>query len=80
MTETDFRFFTNTDKDSLLSRFQRTLKGAQFFDILVGYFRSTGFNNIYPSLEDVDKIRILVGLSTDEQITTIVEENKNKQG
>lgn len=80
MTDNDFRFFTNTDKDSLLARFQRTLMGARFFDVLVGYFRSSGFNNLYKSLGDVEKIRILVGLSADEQITSVVEELKNKQG
>ena len=79
MADNDFRFFTNTDKDSLLARFQKTLKGAQFFDVLVGYFRSSGFNNLYSALKDVEKVRILVGLSADKEIVSLVEE-VNGQG
>ena len=79
MADNDFRFFTNTDKDSLLARFQKTLKGAQFFDVLVGYFRSSGFNNLYSALKDVEKVRILVGLSADREIVSLVEE-VNGQG
>jgi len=74
MADNDFRFFTNTDRDSLLARFQKTLKGAQYFDVLVGYFRSSGFNNLYSALKDVEKIRILVGLSADKEIVSLVEE------
>lgn len=74
MADNDFRFFTNTDKDSLLERFQKTLKGAEYFDVLVGYFRSSGFNNLYSALKDVKKMRILVGLSADKQIVSLVEE------
>ena len=79
MSNNDFRFFTNTDTDSLLARFQKTLKGAEYFDVLVGYFRSSGFNNLYTSLGNVKKVRILVGLSTDTKIVSTIEVT-NKQG
>ena len=78
MADNDFRFFTNSDQDSLLGRFQKTLKGARYFDVLVGYFRSSGFKNLYPALKDVEKIRILVGLSTDQQVVSIVEETRGQ--
>lgn len=78
MADNDFRFFTNSDRDSLLGRFQKTLKGARYFDVLIGYFRSSGFKNLYPALKDVEKIRILVGLSTDQQVVSIVEETKGQ--
>ena len=71
MTANDFRFFTNSDKDSLLERFQKTLRGAKYFDVLVGYFFSSGFNNLSDALDSVEKIRILVGLSTDRQVVSI---------
>lgn len=62
------RFFTNRNGDTLLSRFQKTLKGTKEFDVLVGYFFSSGFDNIYKSLDNVEKIRILVGLNVDKDI------------
>ena len=63
---TDRTFFTNEPDNTLLDRFKTTIKHAQFFDVLVGYFRTSGFHRLYEELESVDKIRILVGLSVDK--------------
>ena len=41
--QTDLTFFTNENGNTLLSRFKATLKDTQLFDVLVGYFRSSGF-------------------------------------
>ena len=79
MADTDFRFFTNTDRDSLLSRFQTTLKDARYFDVLVGYLRASGFNNLYKAFTKIEKMRVLVGLSADRQVVSLVEES-NPQG
>lgn len=63
---TDLTFFTNEKGHTLLDRFKKTLAGdAQFFDVIVAYFRSSGFFELYRSLEKVEKIRILVGLKMD---------------
>jgi HKD family nuclease len=62
----DLTFFTNDENGSLLDRFRRVLKTTKYFDILVGYFRASGFYNLYESLEDVEKIRVIVGLKLDE--------------
>jgi len=71
--QTDLTFFTNEDGHSLLSRFKSTLKDTQLFDVLVGYFRSSGFYQLYESLEPVEKIRILVGLSVDKESYDIMQ-------
>jgi len=74
---TDLKFFTNEPDATLLQRFQKSLKNnTQFFDVLVGYFRSSGFFKIYPSLENVEKVRILVGLSVDKITHQVVETSK----
>ncbi len=73
---TDLTFFTNTPGQSLLNRFKSTLKDTKFFDVLVGYFRSSGFYQLYEVLEDVDKIRILVGLNVDRQAYEIMQINE----
>ncbi|GAO28332.1 helicase-related protein [Geofilum rubicundum] len=63
--QTDLTFFTNEEGHTLLSRFKSTLKDTHFFDVLVGYFRASGFYQLYDALEPIEKIRILVGLSID---------------
>ena len=73
MDKTDLTFFTNEEGSSLLSRFKSTLKDTQLFDVLVGYFRSSGFYQLYDSLEPIDKIRILVGLSVDRDSYDLIQ-------
>ena len=65
--QTDLTFFTNEEGHTLLSRFKSTLKDTQLFDVLVGYFRASGFHQLYDALEPIEKIRILVGLNVDRE-------------
>ncbi|MDD2550107.1 MAG: helicase-related protein [Bacteroidales bacterium] len=71
--KTDLTFFTNEKGDTLLNRFKATLKDTQLFDVLVGYFRSSGFYQLHESLEPVEKVRILVGLSIDRDSYDILQ-------
>jgi len=64
---TDLTFFTNDQNQSLLSRFKATLNDTKYFDVLVGYFRSSGFYQLYDAIEPIRKTRILVGLGIDEE-------------
>lgn len=62
----DLTFFTNGENDSLKERFIKVLNSnTKYFDVIVGYFRTSGFNELYKSIEKVDKTRILVGLNID---------------
>ncbi|MCD7847746.1 MAG: phospholipase D-like domain-containing protein [Oscillospiraceae bacterium] len=75
MSHTDLKFFTNEPERDLYSRFNAILKSnTQFFDVLVGYFRTSGFFKLYPALEDVEKIRILVGLNVDRFTVRILDQ------
>ncbi|MDF1612888.1 helicase-related protein [Stygiobacter electus] len=74
--DTDLTFFTNESGSTLLDRFTKTLKDGKYFDILVGYFRTSGFFRLYQSFESIDKIRILVGLNIDKNTYDIIEETK----
>lgn len=79
MTSTDLKFFTNEPERDLYSRFAAILKSnTQFFDVLVGYFRTSGFFKMYPSLESVEKIRILVGLNVDRFTVKIIDKAKEE--
>src|SRR5947208_5069544 len=62
----DLTFITNEPGKHLRDRFGVLLtEDTRFFDCLVGYFFISGFHKLYPALEKVEKVRILVGLKTD---------------
>lgn len=66
---TDLTFFTNENGQTLSDRFNKIIKNnTQFFDVLVGYFRASGFYELYEALENVEKVRILVGINVDEKV------------
>ena len=74
MALNDLKFFTNEPERDLYSRFSKILKSnTQFFDVLVGYFRTSGFFKLYPAMESVEKIRILVGLNVDKYTVDIID-------
>ena len=74
MPFSDLKFFTNEPERDLYTRFAAILKSnTQFFDVLVGYFRSSGFFSMYESLKTVEKIRILVGLNVDLLTAKIID-------
>lgn len=74
MAFSDLKFFTNEPERDLYTRFAAILKSnTQFFDVLVGYFRSSGFFSMYESLATVEKIRVLVGLNVDIITTKIID-------
>ncbi len=63
------KFFTNQQQNTLFNKFTGIFEHNQTinnFDILIGYFRSSGYFKLRPSLENVDNIRILVGIDVDK--------------
>ncbi|MEI8349831.1 MAG: helicase-related protein [Candidatus Omnitrophota bacterium] len=77
---TDLTFFTNEKGATLLDRFKVTLENnTKFFDVLVGYFRTSAFFSLYKSLEKVEKIRILVGINVDKQTQNLLGQAKEGQ-
>ncbi|MCX6014527.1 MAG: phospholipase D-like domain-containing protein [Chloroflexales bacterium] len=76
----DTRIFTNAPGNTLLARFKSVLADdVQFLDILVGYFRFSGFNQLYESLDKTDTIRVLVGLNIDSQSYTFIDQINDEQ-
>jgi len=70
----DLTFITNEEKKSLKNRFEVLIKDTAFFDCLVGYFYSSGFHALYKSLEKTEKIRILIGISTNQKTYDMLSE------
>lgn len=77
MSSDDLTFITNEEGHKLVDRFNTLTKGTKFFDCLVGYFYSSGFHMMYKSFESTEKIRILIGISTDKKTFDLIEESKN---
>ena len=73
----DLTFFTNEPERNLYDRFSKILiSNTQFFDVLVGYFQTSGFFMLYPAMEGIEKIRILVGLNVDWRTIEIIKQSK----
>ena len=76
---TDLKFFTNEPERDLYSRFSSILKSnTQFFDVLVGYFRTSGFFRLADAMKTVEHIRILVGLNVDRFTVKIIDRAKDE--
>ena len=71
-------FITNEGEENLLNRFSTLIKDTRFFDCLVGYFYASGFYSLYKSLEETEKIRILVGISTGKETLDLIQESKKE--
>ena len=69
----DLTFITNENGQNLLERFKVLIKDTEFFDVLVGYFYTSGFHALYQALEKTRKIRILIGISTNKGTLEFIE-------
>lgn len=72
----DTRFITNEGENTLENRFNIITKEAVNFDVLVGYFYSSGFYKIFKSLENTEKIRILIGINTDKKTFGLLQKSQ----
>jgi HKD family nuclease len=76
----DTRFITNEAGRTLLDRFIALIgNDTTAFDCLVGYFYSSGFHLLRPSLEKTEKIRILIGLNTNRETFDLIKNGKVQQ-
>ena len=72
----DLTFITNEKNQNLLKRFQILIKDTRYFDVLVGYFYTSGFHTLYKSLENTKKIRILIGISTNKETADLIQKSQ----
>ncbi|HPC78992.1 MAG TPA: hypothetical protein PK258_01825, partial [Fervidobacterium sp.] len=75
---TDLTFITNEQNQTLKDRFNQLIKDSRNFDVLVGYFYLSGFHALYKSLENTEKIRILIGISTDQETYNLIEKSHDE--
>ncbi|MGD0898105.1 MAG: hypothetical protein ABR915_09745 [Thermoguttaceae bacterium] len=78
-TSTDLTFITNEPGETLRDRLGVLLTDTtRYFDCLVGYFFISGFYKLYPFLEKVEKIRILVGLQADRSAYELLQKARQQ--
>lgn len=77
-THSDLTFITNEGKQTLLERFKVLVEDTKFFDVLVGYFYTSGFHSVYESLENTKRVRILIGISTNRQTLDLIETSQQQ--
>ncbi len=69
----DLTFIVNEPGKTLKDRFEQLIKDCKFFDCLVAYFYVSGFHSIYKSLENAEKIRILIGIGTTKETYDLIK-------
>lgn len=75
----DLTLFTNEPERNLYDRFNKILKrDTQFFDVLVGYFRTSGFYLLQDALDNIEKTRILIGINTDKEVLEMYLESQKQ--
>jgi superfamily II DNA/RNA helicase len=75
----DLTFLTNEAGKTLRERFGVLLgHSTRYFDCLVGYFFISGFYKLYPAMENVEKIRILVGMQTDRTAYELLQQARER--
>lgn len=64
------KFFNNREGNTLLREFARVFKelDVKDLDILVAYFRASGYKDLQPHLSGIENIRTIVGMGLDEKI------------
>ncbi|MFQ6003026.1 MAG: DEAD/DEAH box helicase family protein, partial [Candidatus Zixiibacteriota bacterium] len=72
----DLTFITNEKNRNLLERFGVLIKDTRFFDVLVGYFYTSGFYALCRSLESTERIRILIGINASKATYDLIQKSK----
>ena len=66
------KFFTNKNGNTLIKKFEGVLTNnpmVKNLDAVVGFLRSSGYFELRPFLNGIDKVRILIGIDVDKFIT-----------
>ncbi|MBZ4672932.1 MAG: helicase [Deferribacteraceae bacterium] len=70
----DLTFISNEEGKTLKDRFGQLIRDSKFFDCLVAYFYISGFHALYKSLEQTERIRIIIGIGTNKQTYQLIKD------
>ncbi len=64
-------FFTHRDGNTLMKEFEGILENnpqIKNLDAVVGFLRASGYFTLRPFLDNINKVRILIGIDVDKYI------------
>ena len=71
-------FFTNRDGNTLMNEFEGILRNnpqVKNLDAVVGFLRASGYFSLRPFLNNINKVRILIGIDVDKY-TSLAQRKK----
>ena len=77
--DTHSNFFTNRDGNTLMKEFEGITSHnptIQFLDAVVGFLRASGYFSLRPFLNNITKLRVLIGIDVDKYIVKAANAGK----
>ena len=71
--------FTNKGGNTLIREFEGILEHnhqIKFLDAVVGFFRASGYFSLRPFLDNINKVRVLIGIDEDKYIEVATRSGK----
>lgn len=72
-------FFTNKNGNTLIKEFEGILQHNQYIknlDAVVGFLRASGYFSLRPFLDNINRVRILIGIDVDKYIAQAANQGK----
>ena len=76
---THSNFFTNRDNNTLIKEFEGILHHNPHIcnlDAVVGFLRASGYFSLRPFLDNINKVRVLIGINVDKYIAQATRKGK----
>lgn len=76
---THSNFFTNRDNNTLIKEFEGILHHNPHIcnlDAVVGFLRASGYFSLRPFLDNINKVRVLIGINVDKYIAQATRQGK----
>ena len=72
-------FFTNKNSNTLMKEFEGILQHNQYIknlDAVVGFLRASGYFSLRPFLDNINRVRILIGIDVDKYIAQAANQGR----
>ncbi len=76
---TNSHIFTNKDGNTLMREFEGILSNNPLIknlDAVVGFLRASGYFSLRPFLDNIDKVRVLIGIDVDKYVVQAVRQGR----
>ncbi len=77
--ESNFHIFTNKDGNTLMKEFEGVLQNnphIRNLDAVVGFLRASGYFSLRPFLDNINKVRVLIGIDVDKYIAEAARQGR----